>query len=112
MTKAASDPKNIFVNDNRKKAARWVYKIASLAPFKGYVGFSPDEWDRQQQGKEGVGVVVQEFADLNQLAAQGWEPYLMTGDKILLRRDARNAVEDGDRERAHLLATAAKCDDE
>ena len=76
-------PQQTFVNANRKEAARWVYTV-----------FSFDRTDPYSTRR------------INELAAEGWEPFMMTSDRVLLRRDATGAA-DGDDEtrgRASLLA--------
>jgi len=76
-------PEQIFVNDSRREAARWIYEIIGLAPPTG---------DTQTV--------------LNKRAAEGWEVYMMTSTAILLRRDATGAFHGGaekDRQRAALL---------
>lgn len=84
MPKESLTPDQTFVNQNRQEAAKWFYEIV--------------DYDGTNRG------FVQN--KINGLAADGWEPCMMSSTAILLRRDATGAVhEEETRERAHLLTT-------
>jgi hypothetical protein len=86
MSKQSHQPEQIFVNDSRREAARWIYEIIDLT-----ARADPLNSARLK---------------LNDMAAEGWEVYLMTSTAILLRRDATGAFHGGaekDRQRAALL---------
>lgn len=88
-------PGQLLVNDSRREAARWLYKIIQIdahaeVPGRGAL------FGRSAQ------------SSLNQFAAEGWEPCMMSDTAILMRRDATGAVhEDEDQKRDQLLKAAA-----
>ncbi len=82
MAKESLTPQQTFVNQQRKDAARWIYEIVEYEGTKR--GFAKDK--------------------INQLAAAGWEVFMISSTMVLLRRDATGAIhEEEGRERAGLL---------
>jgi hypothetical protein len=92
MIKQVHTLNQIFVNEQRKTAAKWIYKLVSIA---------------QPESTSNLASSVVKYVGIrhvNDLAAEGWEPYLMSDNVILLRRDATGAFdEDESRERANKL---------
>lgn len=97
MAQQAFNPTEIFVNENRKEAAKWTYKIIQFGDSGASSQSAVNRYSARNRTDE-----------INQLAAEGWEPFMMSSEAILFRRDVTGVVVPDDKdkhakERADLL---------